>query len=161
MKKFLFILILASLQSIGFAQNQNTADEKAIIETIENESRYFWARDYKNWKKQWIHEKYIVWTAASDNGVNQYEGWEAWDQAVQQLFEEDPKPIPYDGDVTKSDYAIRIYNHGAWVYFKQVNKGVVTKESRIMEKQGGKWRIAAVQLFFDTEKVETTSNTED
>lgn len=153
-----FIPILLILSSaLAFGQKQKaSAEEEKIKQLIEQESRYFWARDFKNWKKLWVHEPYIIWTAASNSGVNQHSGWEAWEKEVLSLFEESPEPIPYDGDVKKYNYHIRIYGGGAWATFEQDNKGTVTYESRILEKQGGKWKVAAVQLFFNTNDPEGT-----
>jgi hypothetical protein len=150
MNKIILFAALLMLASPVYSQSkQQNADEKAIMEVIENESRHFWARDFKKWKKQWIQEPYVIWTAASEAGVRQYHGWDAWEKEVLQLFEESPEPMPYDGVVEKKNYTFRIYDNGAWVSFEQENEGTRTYETRIMEKKGGKWRIAAVQLFFN------------
>lgn len=147
---FIAALLIFTSASVSGQKQKASADEEAIRQVIEQESRYFWARDFKNWKKLWVHEPYAIWTAASNSGVAQHYGWEAWEKEVESLFAESPEPIPYDGDVKKSNYSFRIYGNGAWVTFVQDNKGTTTFESRIMEKQGGKWKIAAVQLFFNT-----------
>lgn len=138
--------------SVSFGNSQNSRfdkDERAIQQVIEDESKYFWARDFKNWQKQWIHKPYVVWSAASDAGVRQYHGWKAWEKEVMGLFAESPDPMPYDNVVKKENYVFRIYENGAWVSFEQFNEGIHSYETRIMEKNGGKWRIAAVQLFYD------------
>ncbi|MCB0548946.1 MAG: nuclear transport factor 2 family protein [Phaeodactylibacter sp.] len=148
-------LLIAS-SSIAFGQKKASAssDEAAIKEVIEQESRTFWARDFKSWEKLWVHEPYTIWTAASNTGVRQYNGWNAWKEQVENLFAESPEAIPYDGDVKKHNFSFRIYGNGAWVTFEQDNKGTITYETRIMEKHGGKWKIAAVQLFFNTNEPE-------
>jgi len=142
--------LLFSVASYGQESKLNK-EEMAIQETIENESKYFWARDFKKWKKQWVQAPYVIWTAASEAGVRQYHGWKAWEKEVMQLFEESPEPMPYDGVVEKKDYKFRIYGEGAWVSFTQQNENTTTYETRILEKKGGKWRIAAVQLFYDAQ----------
>ncbi len=143
------LLMLSS--SLVFSQKakNSSSDVEEIKEVIENESRYFWARDFKNWKKQWVHEPYTIWTAASTNGIRQYYGWDAWEKEVKQLFKDSPDPMPYEGDVKKYEFTVRNYGDGAWVSFLQDNKGTVTYETRLMEKEKGKWKIAAVQLFFN------------
>lgn len=164
MKPFNLILLIAALLAPAFLQSQSGAlskEEAAIMEVIEKESRYFWGRNFKKWKKQWVHEPYVVWSSSSRDGVRQYDGWATWSAQVQQLFEEDPEPIPYEGHVTKENYQFRIYGDGAWVRFEQVNEGTRTFENRIMEKQGRKWKIAAVQLFFDANQQEETTQSEE
>ena len=145
----LFLLISAAL----FSQNNKLSKEEAAIKkVIEKESAYFWARDYDNWKKTWVHEPYAIWTAATKDGVRQYYGWEAWSAEVQDFFEESPEALPYEGHVSKTNYSFRIYGKGAWVSFVQENEGTRTIETRIMEKQGNKWKIAMVELIFDANK---------
>ncbi len=142
-------LLLCSAAVVFGQKAKQSKEEAAIQNAIEMESKYFWARDFKNWKNQWVHEPYVVWSAASNSGVTQYYGWEAWENQVKGFFGESPDPVPYDPDVKKYNYFYRIYGDGAWVSFEQNNNGTITHECRILEKKGGQWRIAAVQLFFD------------
>lgn len=157
------LIIFCVLTSVQVqAQEKFSKEEKAIMQVIENESKYFWARDFKQWKKTWVHESYVVWTAASQDGVRRYEGWDSWLAEVEGLFSGSPEPIPYEGDVKKYDYQFRIYDKGAWVSFTQENLGTKTIETRIMEKKGGKWKIAMVQLIFDVnQSVDTVENSSD
>ena len=153
----IFTTLLAVSSSFAFGQDKTASNsiEEVIKQVIEQESRTFWARDFKSWQKLWVHEPYTIWTAASNTGVRQYYGWDAWKEEVENLFQESPEPIPYEGDVKKSNYNFRVYGNGAWVTFEQDNKGTTTYESRIMEKHGGKWKIAAVQLFFNANEPDT------
>lgn len=145
---------------VVFAQNQSlNAEEKAIKQVIENESKYFWGRDLKSWKKTYVHEPYVSWTSSSREGVTRYEGWKTWLTEVRALFEESPEPIPYNENVRKYNYVFRIYGDGAWVSFEQENNGVKTIETRILEKQNGGWKIAMVQLLFNAnEDLEENEN---
>ncbi|MCB0585376.1 MAG: nuclear transport factor 2 family protein [Phaeodactylibacter sp.] len=151
---FITALLIVS-SSFAFGQKKTSSDEEAIKQVIEQESRLFWARDFKNWQKVWVHEPYTIWTAASNTGVRQYIGWDAWKEQVENLFKESPEPVPYDEDVKKYDYTFRVYGDGAWVSFEQDNKGTTTYETRLLEKHGGKWKIAAVQLFFNANEPES------
>lgn len=153
---FITALLIAS-SSFTFGQKKaSSSEEMAIKEVIEQESRTFWARDFKSWQKLWVHAPYTTWTSAANTGVRQYHGWDAWKEQVESLFAESPEPIPYDGDVEKYNYNFRIYGDGAWVTFEQSNKGATTSETRILEKHGGKWKIAAVQLLFNANQDEET-----
>ena len=142
--------VLVTLTTTYSQDKALSSEEKAIMEVIENESKYFWGRDIKNWKKCYVHADYVTWAAATRDGVRQYNGWKAWYKEVKSLFQESPEQEPYDGIVRKYDYNFRIYGSGAWVSFKQEDNGTVTNEIRILEKEKGQWKIALVQLFFDT-----------
>ena len=149
MRQFVLFIALLPVFSVPAAAQKKVNDEAAIRAAIENESRYFWARDLKNWKKQWVHENYVIWRAASRDGVTQYQSWDAWNKHVESFFAESPEAIPYTGHVEKRNYVFRIYGSGAWVSFEQVNNGVITYETRVMEKVKGDWRIAMVELIFN------------
>jgi len=148
---FTAILFLMLSSTVAYAQNKetHTKAEKAILETIELESEYFWGRNYDKWASLYIHAPYTVWTSASSEGVSRYEGWEEWRDQVKKLFENDPDPQPYKGIVHKYNYNFRIYGKGAWVSFEQMNDGTKTLETRIMEKENGKWKIAMVEVIFN------------
>lgn len=155
MIRYLTLSLLLCLGTQIFAQNnsnKNKAEEIAIKNTIEMESRHFWARDFQSWKKTWVHTDYAVWIAASRDGIRQYDGWKAWSTNVKNFFAENPDPLPYDGDVSKKDYRFRIYGNGAWVSFIQMNKGTRTLETRILEKRNGQWKIAMAEIIHDINK---------
>lgn len=154
MIRYLTLSLLVCLGTQIFAQNNNKqkAEETAIRNTIEMESRHFWARDFQAWKKTWVHADYSVWIAASRDGIRQYDGWKAWSANVKNFFAENPNPMPYDGDVSKKDYRFRIYGNGAWVSFTQDNKGTRTLETRILEKRNGQWKIAMAEIIHDINK---------
>jgi hypothetical protein len=104
---------------------------------------------FAQWKDTYVHAPYVVWTAASKDGVRRFESWDKWSQEVEQLFKNDPKPQDYDGVVLKYNYKFRIYGNGAWVSCEQMNGGTKTLETRVMEKDKGKWKIAMVQVIFN------------
>jgi hypothetical protein len=141
---------ICSVLFTGHSQEMKLSkEEEAIKSVIEAESEHFWARDYDKWMDLWVHESYSVWTSASKSGVRRYDGWDAWSTEVKNLFKEDPDPQPYEGVVYKYNYRFRIYGKGAWVSFEQMNDGTKTYETRIMEKHGGKWKIAMVEVIYN------------
>lgn len=153
-----FLIVLLALPVFGQKEQTFKGEEAKIVEVIENESKHFWARDLKAWKKTWVHEDYVNWTAITEAGVRRYQGWDAWLAEVERFFKEDPDPIKYDGNVKKYNFKFRIYDDGAWVAFEQNDEGTVTYETRVMEKHKGKWKIAMVQLFFNWSNLKTLSN---
>lgn len=159
----LSVFFLCSVFFTAHAQDTKlTKEEEAIKAVIEVESEYFWGRNYDKWADLYVHEPYVVWTSASKSGVRRYDGWKAWNSEVQNLFKEDPEPQPYEGVVYKYNYNFRIYGKGAWVSFEQMNDGTKTYETRIMEKQGGKWKIAMVEVIYNVnEPLEEDTETGD
>lgn len=149
-RTILFTVLITFSSTCVFSQKDKlTTDELAIKMVIEAESEHFWGRDLKAWKQNWVHKDYVIWRAASRDGVRQYNGWKAWYNEVKNLFKESPDPMPYEGKVEKLNYNFRIYGDGAWVSFEQLDEGTRTFETRIMEKVNGQWRIAMVSLMFD------------
>ncbi|MBR9923101.1 MAG: hypothetical protein GYB31_19915 [Bacteroidetes bacterium] len=138
---FSFLLPLSVLQ----AQEKYTQEQQEIIDVIENESKHFWARDYKQWKETWIQTEYIVWTVATRDGIQQYKGWNDWSLAVMELFAESPEPQEYN--VRKYNYEFHIYGDGAWVTFTQ-DTGNESMETRILERKDGNWKIAFVEAIY-------------
>ncbi len=151
MKKtiYFFTLCMGCSLMLSAQEGKLTKDEAAIKAVIESESEYFWGRDFDKWAALYVHAPYVVWTASSKNGVRTYQGWESWKKEVKSLFESDPDPKPYEGVVTKYNYRFRIYKDGAWVSFDQMDNGTKTLETRIMEKENGKWKIAMVQVIYN------------
>lgn len=148
MKRILSSIFFLAISLTLTAQSKNLkAEQAAIRNVIENESKHFWARDYQSWKKLWVHSDYAIWIAASRDGVRQYDGWKAWSANVKEFFAENPEPMPYTGVVTKENYRFRVYGQGAWVSFVQNNKGTRTLETRILEKRNGQWKIAMVEII--------------
>ena len=156
-KTILSIALAVFLALPGFSQDQKfTREEVAIREVIENESKHFWGRDYDGWQATYIHAPYVSWTAATKDGVRRYSGWESWSKQVKDLFSTDPEPQEYEGVVTKYNYKFRIYGKGAWVAFEQMDNGTKTWETRILEKEDGKWKIAMVELIFNANETALT-----
>ncbi len=152
MKKAMLFSLLLSIFGAGFLTAQErefSNEEKKIIQVIEDESKYFWARDFDAWSALYVHKPYVVWSASTQSGVRIFQGWDAWRNEVQKFFTSDPNAQPYEGVVYKYNYVFRIYKNGAWVAFQQMDNGTKTFETRILEKEGGKWKIAMVQLMYN------------
>ncbi len=49
------VILLCSVVSFG-QKTQFSAEEKAIMKVIEDESKHFWGRDIKSWKKCYVHK---------------------------------------------------------------------------------------------------------
>jgi hypothetical protein len=136
-------------------------EETAIRQVIESESKHFWGRNYQEWKKLYVHAPYVTRTISTKDGVRQLNGWDVWDEEVKELFDSSPNPQPYEGIVYKYNYRYRVYGNGAWVTFEQMNDGVKTLETRILEKENGQWKIAMVQVIFNVNELVTATGDTD
>ncbi|MCP3932756.1 MAG: hypothetical protein GY705_27100, partial [Bacteroidetes bacterium] len=133
---------------VSFSQSKKlTADEAAIKEVIENESKFFWGRDYKGWKSTWVHDKHIVWTRGTRDGVRQIKGWKAWNKEVKSLWKAVPDSQPFN--MRRWNYHFRIFGNGAWVTFDQDANGSFSEDMRVLEKTKKGWKIVMVVAIYD------------
>jgi hypothetical protein len=156
----LVVLLLASTLPIVMAQsstaslNQNAAFERekaAILDVIERQAATFWAKDFQGWADTWVHASYISrsgWNEAG--GVSSAKGWDAIGGQMKKHMADNPKPNLSPAKVVRDHLTFRIYSDVAWVTFEQ--HGVATGEpqfdmpglsyeTRIFEKQNGKWKV--------------------
>jgi len=150
--KILIILSSILFCSIGCKestsnQTDNFSVEKAaILKTINDETKAAFNRDYEGWKEKWIHEKYVTKTYMDfrDSTLSETLGWDGINDFVKTYIEEHPEPAPLPTLVDKID--VRLYGTGAWVNYEQ-NDGDrgIKRETRLMEKVNGQWKIAGMQ----------------
>ncbi|RDY57858.1 nuclear transport factor 2 family protein [Flagellimonas nanhaiensis] len=129
-------------------------ERKAILETLNNETKAAFERDYDAWQQKWVHDQSITKTYLnfSENTFSESIGWDEISQFVKTFMEEHPEPEPVPDSLEKID--IRLYGNGAWVTYEQQDslRGL-KRETRLMEKVNGDWKIAGMQTTiygFDT-----------
>ncbi|MFC4632287.1 hypothetical protein ACFO3O_00095 [Dokdonia ponticola] len=158
-KKISFFVLTILLLSISCAEVKKEetsiiADEKvdfelekaAILETLNNETKAAFRRDYEGWKDHWIHDPSITKTYIDfvENTFSESVGWEEISLFVKTFIEEHPEPEPIPKLVDNID--VRLYKNGAWVIYEQHDalRGL-KRETRLMEKENGQWKIAGMQ----------------
>ncbi|WP_394975165.1 hypothetical protein [uncultured Croceitalea sp.] len=121
-------------------------EEKAILETLNTETEAAFQRDYDSWKDKWVHDSDItkVYIDFVDNTFSESIGWNEISQFVKTFIEEHPEPEPVPKLLEKID--VRLYGNGAWVTYEQQDslRGL-KRETRLMEKVNGEWKIAGMQ----------------
>lgn len=121
-------------------------EKAAILNTINEETKAAFNRDYEGWKSKWVHENYVTKTYMNfpDSSMSETLGWEEINHFVKTYIEEHPEPEPIPTLV--EDIEVRIYSNGAWVSFEQqdAERGL-KRETRLMEKENGVWKIAGMQ----------------
>ncbi|TAI47586.1 hypothetical protein [Flagellimonas allohymeniacidonis] len=122
------------------------SEKKAILETLHQETAAAFQRDYEGWKDKWVHDPTItkIYINFADSTFSESVGWEEISGFVKTFIEEHPEPEPVPSMV--KDIEVRLYGNGAWVTYEQQDslRGL-KRETRLMEKVDGQWKIAGMQ----------------
>ncbi|MEO1052350.1 MAG: hypothetical protein AAFX87_17080 [Bacteroidota bacterium] len=120
-------------------------EKKAILATLNGETAAAFQRDYEGWQDKWVHEPTITKTYINyaDNSFSESIGWDEISGFVKVFFQEHPEPEPVPSLV--DDIKVRLYENGAWVTYEQQDalRGL-KRETRLMEKVDGQWKIAGM-----------------
>lgn len=159
-----FLLILVLLASCQIQTGDTTSakenevdfeeEQAAIMAVIEGESTAFWDKDYDKWASYWVQAPYIRtmgWW--KDGGVTVVEGWDQRAARSKHNFTASPDPNATATRVRRENINMRIYKDVAWLTFDQYGEDTgdklmdmpgLSRETRIMEKHDGTWKIAYV-----------------
>lgn len=129
-------------------------EKAAIMELIAEESAAFWNKDFEKFAACWVHGPHIRtmgWWEAG--GVTVVEGWEERASRTKRHMAASPEPNPTATNVIRKNMNIRIFKDAAWLTFDQYGEDTgdenmdmpgLSRETRILEKQNGEWKIAYV-----------------
>lgn len=121
-------------------------DKKTILKTLNDETKAAFQRNYDAWKEKWVHDPNITKTYIDfpEHTFSELVGWNEISQFVKTFIEEHPEPEPVPKLLNKID--VRLYENGAWVIYEQQDSLRGRKrETRLMEKVNGEWKIAGMQ----------------
>lgn len=163
MKKVLFILVLGSVLLPG-ARSQSAfneaAEKKAILAALEQETDCFYKRDYDCWKAAWVQADYVfqAWNNA-DGTFDSSVGWQQVDARIGKYIREHPLQAgmnTFHPKVERRNMVFKFYGDNmvymTWDQYnsdEEVKNYMLSKEIRLLEKQGGKWKIVNVAAFWD------------
>lgn len=145
---FIFIALLLSLVTCSdpAATNVDPAGEKAaILATLNGETVAAFSRDYEGWRDKWVHEPYVTKTYMNftDSSMSETLGWAEVDRFVVDYFADHPDPDPLPQPL--ADIDVRLYGDGAYVSYEQQDPTRGRKrETRLMERVDGQWKIAGM-----------------
>ncbi len=145
-----------TVQPSNFDQS---AETDLIISIIENETSCFYHRDYECWKAHFAQVDYAFqgWNNA-DGTFSAEVGWGAIDGNAGKYIKDNP--VPPGGSshpkVERRNMQIKFFNNTlAYLSWDQYNinpemtKYTHSKDTRIMEKIKGVWRIVNVTSYWD------------
>ncbi|WKN45734.1 hypothetical protein [Tunicatimonas pelagia] len=138
----------ATNQETENATNQAHSSEEekaAIIKALNDETKAAFQRNYESWQEKWVHDSTITKTYINfaDSSFSESVGWNEISSFVKTFIEQHPEPEPVPTLV--NDIDVRLYENGAWVSYEQQDslRGL-KRETRLMEKINGQWRIAGM-----------------
>lgn len=121
-------------------------EKQAILDRLNNETKDAFQRDYEAWTTNWVHDPSIskVYINFADSTFSESIGWNQISKFVKTFIKEHPEPEPVPKLLDKID--VRLYGNGAWVTYEQQDslRGL-KRETRLMEKIHGEWKIAGMQ----------------
>lgn len=135
-------------------------DRAEIIALIHANRIAIWTHDFEGWQNCFVHEPYTTrlgyWRGG---GIFFRQGWELLSERVRRhMLQELPYSLGNAHDTKVVNLELRIGSDMAWATFDQLYPGYdqpdhvgagLSREWRIFERHGGRWRIAMVG-FLDT-----------
>ncbi len=135
---------MANQSTITETYNVET-EKQLILQCLNNETKTAFTRDYQGWEEHWVHRENISKTYInfSDSTSSESIGWTQISNFMKNFIEENPEPEAPPKQLDEIN--IQLYHNGAWVCYEQMDsKRGSKRENRLMEKQNGKWKIAAM-----------------
>ncbi len=136
----------AKLEGVVGQELNTELEKQAILETLNNETKNAFQRDYDAWTKNWVHDSNIskVYIDFANGTFSESIGWKKISLFVKTFIEEHPEPEPVPKPLENIN--VRLYRNGAWVTYEQQDslRGL-KRETRLMEKVHGEWKIAGMQ----------------
>jgi hypothetical protein len=150
----LFTMLVGVLAGVGApaVRAQSAADEEAIKRVLLAETDRFFARDYDGWAATFVQVPNAtqVWNNA-DGSYTHRLGWETISARIRDFMTANPQPDRTP--MWRENFQIRHYGDAAFVTFdkymgdRQTAKPI--REVRVVERQGGEWKIVCVAAFMD------------
>ena len=167
----LLLFFACNSPSESLLSEENVKAEKAaILRVLNEETIAAFSRDYEGWQSKWVQTPYVTKTYMNfaDSSMTETLGWEEVNQFVVDYFAEHPEPDPLPERCTssagpmsllhaiprrieastgpRSCSEVRVYGNGAWVSYEQDDPARGHKrETRLMERVDGQWKIAGMQ----------------
>lgn len=143
------------------AKTFDEAKEKAsIMQVIEKETDCFYKRDYNCWKECFAQTDYAfqAWNN-SDGTVDAKSGWQEVDEKIGQYLKDNPLPVGASSThpvVQRRNMVVHFFTDSVatlmWNQYninKAKNNYTFSKDTRLLEKINGEWKIVNVSSYWD------------
>lgn len=132
-------------------------EKDAILAIIEKETASFFARDYEAWKSTFLQADYAFQAWSNQDGTfDASVGWDLIDKTIGMYIRDNPVPDSAQRRVERKNIMYKFYGPKvaflSWDQFnsdKGENIFLHSKETRLMEKVNGEWKIVEVSAFWD------------
>ena len=136
------------------ATSQAAQDSIDVMKAIDDESAAFWNKDYDAWASHLVHAPYtriVGWWKTG--GISVKEGWDAISAGMKKTMHDSPKPNVTASRVRRDNINLQVRGAVAWVTFdqygldtgdKRMDMPGLSRETRVLEKVDGSWRIAYI-----------------
>ncbi|MFV0605368.1 MAG: hypothetical protein ACK5NK_05945 [Niabella sp.] len=161
-KLLIVVLLMPLFFSCGSGNKELSGEalqkeKDAILAVIEKETSSFFARDYDSWKSTFIHENYAFQAWSNQDGTfDASVGWDGIDKSIGTYINDNPVPDSAQRRVERKNIVYKFYGSNVafltWDQFNSdrgVNMFLHSKETRLMEKINGEWKIVEVSAFWD------------
>ena len=123
-------------------------EKEAIKKVVENETNFFFARNFEEFSKTWVHAPYTFHTFLSNNFRSEDIGWDSLGTRVKSQMEITNTPLT--DEIIRKNYSYRIYDNCAWVAYEEYFKSEMdenpdllpSRQFRVLEKSDDGWKIA-------------------
>lgn len=146
-------ILIAGGAVLSFAdRNTEEKDKEEILDVVRGETMSFYHKDFKEFENAWAHGDYVrIMGWWKDGGVTVRKGWNEIGGHMKKKMADDPEPIAQIPHIENIN--MRISGNMAWVTFDQYGEDTgsqafdmpgLSRETRILEKQNGQWKIVYV-----------------
>ena len=144
------ISILSVLYIIIFTSCNNRVDTEkekdAIIAVIENQTNAYFAKDFEQQSKTFLHDESLIVLVSSKERYGYAVGWNQISESMKSDIKKNS--VPLTDTIKNTDYKIKVYEKSAWaVYDENVynSEGEFIRKVinvRFLEKIDNEWKIA-------------------
>jgi hypothetical protein len=179
MKSILYFLLIAMLSSCNFQQAEDkepakpavdqTKELASIMSVIEAETACFYKRDYECWKQYYVQKDYAYQAWNNGDGTADVKiGWEQVDKGIGDYIKANPLNAGETAShpkVERKNLKVHFFTDTlAYLTWDQYNSDqaskiyMLSKDSRLMEKEGDVWKIANVTSYWDYKNTITSDS---
>ena len=120
-------------------------EEESIRKVLDEETIYFYVRDYNKWASCWSHQPDVYFAYTSANTFVMCKGWEEVKEHMKTFMRDNPDP--HSPPIERSNFVFHLQDGLAWVYFDNREGEVYGKQQRVLRKENGQWKIINVTAF--------------